>query len=151
MQILSTPFKRVRSIAVLIAAGVLVSCSSDSGSGPAGPSGSNLQQIAGQWRGTVEIVEDTCDNELGIDDSGIVTIVQNGASITITDDEGTSFTGTIEAGGSISATGSMVEDGLNISMTLDGQVTGDSFEATYTMVVGGGVCMMRGTVLLDRM
>jgi hypothetical protein len=148
MQILQTHLGGLRSAALLVAAGILVSCSSDSSSGPAGST--TLPQIAGQWRGTVEIILDTCDNEQGIEDSGIVTITQSGSSITITTDEGDVLTGTIELNGSFAATGTLVEDGVSFAATLDGQLSGDAIQATYT-AIAQNICTLSFTVLLDRM
>lgn len=139
----------VRFLALFVLTTVVATCDG----GPSGSDDGSVPQIAGQWQGTIEFIEDTCNGETGVEDSGIIVVEQVGSAITVIFEvgEGTvRLTGTIEPDGSFQATGSTVFDGIQTELTLQGQVNGDSVQGTYSGHAGS-VCSFLVSFTLNRL
>jgi len=129
---------------------LLIVLGCDGGGG--GPSGPNIPNMAGQWSGTEDFIVNTCDEDLGPRPSDIVDIAQAGSAITIafTVPE-VQLTGTVQSSGAFQATGQFTVDNVSFSVTLQGQVTGNSITGTGNAQAAGGLCIITVSFDLTRL
>ena len=87
--------------------------------------GGQTADFAGTWTTTTTVTDDTCDLAPGEADLGTLMITQSGASVTITDSFGETFTGTV-SGDVMTFSGSFTDDGDQISISGTATINGDS-------------------------
>ena len=92
------------------------------GSGSSGGGGTTST-----WSTTSQIIADTCGLTPGDADLGDLTFTANGNSVTIKDDEGQTYSGTLD-GDVLTFSGSFTEDGEQVDIT--GTITFD--DDTFT-------------------
>lgn len=114
----------------------------------------NYPDISGLWHVSIHWTSGDCPTELGIvDEDFTLTITQNEDILNAIDDEQISFTGSIDEDGNFSLDASWSDEHSNISVTINGGLTGDNINGTgsiHVVTAGEGECTMNGDITAHR-